>query len=595
MADSIPLEVLTEIFQNIQNSYRHDAKEVEETYQRCERLFFGALDDEPHHRYRVDRPKFFSVPFMPSLRAESRKFGQFRLVSQRWKAIADTFFFRDIVIVTGNTIDDGPVRGYLNRRHRFLDSVLRGGYANLIRNIHLNLNLGEHELKLFGPDKFEVTRLSACMDLICGLLLQHSVRYLRLSFVFPPDEKPQGLRDIITNKIMDASRNLPAQCEVEISINFMKVGKPKWKAQDWLTAKAPPRLLLSNLSALEITISQPIFRTFFDSLPCTRKLHLAVHLAGHLYDSDSLCELDIGINTMPALQDFYLEGAPLLSVPNTLHRFSYVPPCGKDHGPDFLVQLCRVHGLQDLRLSLPVVDSHSESEPYLSLTDWSSIIEVHLQHLRILHLFPNTVSKFLTTVCSTILHVCCSLEEIKLFGVGLTNETILSTATRSLRKISLGNRGIFVHGSQPPAGMEPEEIQWSNLCTLFERNPRLSKLDLSFDLTLPPLTYEDIESISKSCPRLEIMELYVMEMNDDDADMIFEDERSAYRLKWLYSGSSATNDKVVRRVIESLYIDCSDDHAFNVDLKKFRRLTGRDPAGVNIVQGNVRPRRAKRG
>src|SRR5271154_2132052 len=75
-----------------------------------------------------------------------------------------------------------------------------------------------------------------------------------------------------------------------------------------------------------------------------------------------------------------------------------------------------------------------------------------------------------------------------------------------------------------------ENLQWSSFCALFERNPQISDGRLDLELGLPPLTYENIESISKSCPRLKSIWLETKEMSDEDHDVVEIDSSAALGL-----------------------------------------------------------------
>jgi hypothetical protein len=133
---------------------------------------------------------------MPSLQDERREFARLRLVSQRWKAIADTFLFNYLVLAIGRF--NGL---FMNREHRFFVNVLRGGYAELVHNVHLELGLDDDVFTLWAdndysndddssehdhsspdgntviePDldlKFNSAGLLAYADQVCDFLVQH--------------------------------------------------------------------------------------------------------------------------------------------------------------------------------------------------------------------------------------------------------------------------------------------------------------------------------------------------------------------------------------------------------------------------------------
>jgi hypothetical protein len=180
-----------------------------------------------------------------------------------------------------------------------------------------------------------------------------------------------------------------------------------------------------------------------------------------------------------------------------------------------------------------------------------------LLNLRILRIHTYKVSKFLEKLCATILLVCSSLEEIKIEGVSVKNQVILNSATCSLRCILLNTypvNFVDIHEHETEIDQSAAEIRWSNLCTLFARNPQISKLELAFNIGLPPLTYEKIRSISKICPQLESMYIHASLSGEDHA-AVLKDGNAACRLNWLYSSGSTTayRDTVIMEVLKYVY------------------------------------------
>ena len=375
-------------------------------------------------------------------------------------------------------------------------------------------------------------------------------------------------------------------------VHFARVGGARPIFEELLMTRAP-QLLSSNLSSLKITAQEPISRTLFASLSRTKRLHIYLYkVAGN-----QLEELENGINIMPAIEALSIENCPILNIPKTLRQFDYRVQCLPES--NFFAALCQVEGMEDLRLSFVTsTNSQLKAEQHFSLTNWSQITEARLQHLRILQICTQRVSKLLNLFCSATLRVCSSLEELKLYGVGITDETILSMPTNSLRKLSLsGHTMIIFTAAEIFAGLaEPaEQVQWNSLCKLLERNPNISKLKLDFDLSLPPLTYNDIENISTLCPRLNHMELYARIRDDEEESMLLRDSSSAYKLEWVYSRSSASKDKVIKSVLKFGRHNIRDDRMFALDFQKFRRLKDRDVIGVEGGQSkNARSRRGSR-
>jgi hypothetical protein len=121
IGDSLAADIITRVFQHVHT--RH---------------VLSRLANERQRIFKSDSIPFFSEPFMPWLQDERREFARLRLVSQRWKAIAEPFLFKDLVIAIGRF---GEI--YMNRQHRFFMNVLRGGYAELVHNVHLDLGLDD--------------------------------------------------------------------------------------------------------------------------------------------------------------------------------------------------------------------------------------------------------------------------------------------------------------------------------------------------------------------------------------------------------------------------------------------------------------------
>lgn len=138
---------------------------------------------------------------------------------------------------------------------------------------------------------------------------------------------------------------------------------------------------------------------------------------------------------MPALEDLYLDGIPLSRVPKTLRRLSVKAPHDNLPESEFFVILCQINELEDLRLSFEPKSIHYIQLTF-STTQLMQITQAHLPNLRFLQICTTQrISRLLTFFCSHLLRICSSLQELKLYGVGLTDEIILDTTTRSLQKI----------------------------------------------------------------------------------------------------------------------------------------------------------------
>src|SRR5271170_3150876 len=139
IADSLPIEVLTQTLQHVQNAYRRQLDPYEE-------------------------PPIFTAPIMDSNATEKRDFGHFRLVSRRWKAVADTLFFRDVSAFFGYP--------YYSRVLCFLEGVYREGYTQLVRNVHIQVSYGHNELEVLAHDPVESSAalILSYTDLVCDLI-----------------------------------------------------------------------------------------------------------------------------------------------------------------------------------------------------------------------------------------------------------------------------------------------------------------------------------------------------------------------------------------------------------------------------------------
>jgi hypothetical protein len=557
IADSLAIEVLSQVLQHVQNAYRNQ-------------IYF--------ERDKVDPIRIFAKPAIRY--SETREFRFFRLVSRKWKAIADTILFRDVRVVIGNRGYDKTFihnYGYYSRGHRFLDGVFREGYMGLVRNVYVGVGSSDDELEMFDHDPGLRAILTSYTDLVCDLLGQPACRCIHLLFEIPSSSS-ESIRQDVAYTILDALWKPPEQCTVTLSTFFRD-------NEEWFTATVP-QLVSDNLTALEITSPRPVSPMFLASLRRTKSLHLAPNIyrphTGNEYE-----ELAAGLNMMPALEELCLVNLPTFSIPKTLRRFSFTAPRRHVPNAEFLARLYQLDGLQDLRLSFDA-SSYAQVDELkipLSLTNWPNSAGPRLPQLRILQVTSSHGSTLLNIFCSQILPECHSLEEVKLFGVGFRNEDILGVATRPLRKISLcGSFDIF--GGVPN---RVEDLQWSSLCTLFERNPQTSHVRLGFELGLHPLTYENIESISKSCPRLECIFLEISDMSDHDHATVEYNGSASYRLDWLYCGSLPANDVIMEKVI---WGDCSSSRSgdsyddgqtelsadFFVDLSEFRILKDREVA-----------------
>src|SRR5277367_3744861 len=202
IADSLAPEVLSHILKHVQDGYNHPGS--------------------PFHD-RTDNIRFYNLLSMIyDNEWERDDFFGYRLVSRAWKAVSDTFVFRDLQIAIGYSPFDKrrAVSGYHNAGHRFLEKVLLGGYSPLVRNVRVEVRCNNHGLMVpvHVPVK-EVSLLLSCTKSICELLDKQSCRTLCLSFesVPAPDDEPHLLTDVVAMMIMDALGELPNNCKLELS------------------------------------------------------------------------------------------------------------------------------------------------------------------------------------------------------------------------------------------------------------------------------------------------------------------------------------------------------------------------------------------
>ena len=565
--NALPTEILCQVFQNVQNHYQR----------------FTGEGIAPSRPSRTDEPTFFSAPFMPVLLNERRQFARLRLVSRTWKGVADTFMFRDIVYSIVGLESQPDDYG-----HMFLANVFNMGYTHLVRHIHLQLEL---RVDIGSPDDTAI--LFEKIDLLCKLLVQRSGprRRLFIDMVPPFQIKNEDRTAGIFNRVMDAMQKLPRHCEVEFSWW-------SWISKNEDLTTSSPLLMSMNLCSLELRLTEPISfsSTFFASLRCTKKLVLSFknersRIGNHVKIADD-------IDLMPSLEDLCVDGIPLPRVRKDLRRLCIKSPFDHFPEPDFFVSVSKVSALEDLRLSFTPMSLHYNQSTF-SVTQLSEITQAQLTNLRVLQICTTQwVSHLLALFCSTLLRVCSSLQELKLYGLGLTDESILGASSSSLRKLSLyGDTMTTFMPAEVHAGLAKptEQIQWSTLCTLFQRNQDLSEVQLDIDLRLPPLTYNDIENLCNSCPRLDYIELYAKIMDDDVHVMLLRDANFAYKWNTLYSPSSPAENKVVRRVLAFVCDDMRDGEMFTLDLKMFRRLKDGDVEGVSGERGKkARKRRGRR-
>ena len=337
--------------------------------------------------------------------------------------------------------------------------------------------------------------------------------------------------------------------------------------------------LSNNLYSLKIICDQPISKQLFASLAWTKKLylrtsdsiHINVNTASHNLQTNDVTEC---IELMPSLEEVSLDRLCLLRVPTTLRRLSLIGPPAYFAEHEFFVTISQNTVLRDRQLFFtPALLNHLTSD--FSPMESSILDQAELPNLVVLQVCTTQTSMLLTRFSVTLLRACTSLKELKLCGVGLTNEIILGTKTTSLRKVALSDYR-KMPAPLPPAvagarlAETDEGINWSTIDTLLKRNPNVSALALSFTLGLPPLTYHDIESFSSNCPRLNYVELYSIIMGKETVDrQLRRKEILPYTLEWLYTRGSATEDMFIKDMFSYGYNNEDDEINFVVRLINF--------------------------
>lgn len=565
IAESLPPELLEHIFQFVQN----DCRSAEE-------------DDVSYQRHVSLRIPFFSDSRKPS-RYERHEFRQFRLVSRNWKMMADSFLFGDVCISIGGAWDNNV---FYSMDHRFLETMYRGRYMKLVRSVHLELTSfddGSNTTVLW-----EGTRLWLFTNLICHVLRQHSCRYIRItSIMFSEYCSHRGIQHILVNRITDALQNVPRECVVEFSTRSPRSGITRpMSYEEWFMTQAPDRAS-KNLSSLEIgACTTAISKTFFASLRHTKRFHMSSSEKLTPRDFD---DFSARINMMPALEELSAD-FPVSPLPKTLRRL-HLTLQGHEFPPaDFFTQLAQMDTLQDLRFGFFAAPPDPRRPPQpIALSSWqlSQISTPQLPNLRVLHVSTDRASRMIQGLCFGVLCFCSSLEDVKLFGVGLTNDIILGTATRSLRNLALDSALYGYGGQEIETGFQQytEEIQWKTLCTLFQRNPGITQLRLAFSLSLAPLTYASIHTMSKLCQRLAYVEIFA-ELNDFVAKGILQNLRKCCGVEGIWSGGTRHQDGVIKKVI-NLICGIETGYSVIVDLRLFRILKTSQVLTQKLWHGSI--------
>ena len=161
VAANLPLEILHEIFQKVAGS-------------------FNSFDYEEHPRqklYITERVPRNNDIYLNFHSEKIREFAKYRLVSKRWKTVADAFLFHDIYITLPSAREPRKGRG-----RTFIRAITKSGYAKLIRRLHVNMKFYDYAEDYELGDEWFVDLFSAEVEKMCNIILESTG--CRLIFIF---------------------------------------------------------------------------------------------------------------------------------------------------------------------------------------------------------------------------------------------------------------------------------------------------------------------------------------------------------------------------------------------------------------------------
>lgn len=572
VATNVPLEILHEIFQKVAVSFRpvdHDKRPRGEIY----------------ITERVPRNNDIYLNFHSE---KIREFAKYRLVSKRWKTVADAFLFHDIYITLPSVRE--PRRG---GARTFIRAITKSGYAKLIRRLHVNLQFYDYVENYGLGDEWFVDLFSSEVEKMCNVILESTGCRLMFIYIQFIHHIPVLLPTM--HRFLTVLPRIPERCphtSLELKITFPS----KYTG---LESRSPPRdfgIFLDN----EPEDESPGFGEALDSEPDGNALGTFINasiLNGKLVDILTYLEMDVynsvspvaleslhflralyihryerdlsstiydayaaAIHSLPNLEQLELEGVPFTSFPPGLRtlRMSDCPPCIWE-SIVFWRSLLSLSNLEDLYISLWVIPVIDEQQT-IDLVDAQPSLPP-FSNLNTLEVIAGPVPQILNDFCATVLHSSSCLRTINLIGIHISNEILIRISSQTLRELTISSID------------SEQKIFWSTLTNLFSRNSQLKVLQLRLNLRLPPMTFEDIDRISGACPKLSIMSIHNSEMLVGVLERRVV-PRVITELNWLYrkSENSRQND-IMRRVLR---MHNGQLHGNNleiiVDLDKFRRL-----------------------
>ena len=573
LASNLPLDILHQIFENVESS----ASELD-PYE----------FDPDTINYTPRNPRFDSTKISVGM----REFTQYRLVSQNWKLVADTFLFRTLHIhlpqydQLKDLVLDSESTDWIIRDPCWMlvNMILKGGYASMIRRLHVEIYY--YEYVVVQCDRSSLNLLSAYVQLLCDLIL-HSTRclslvlslalYRKLEPLLPVSNQlvslllriPQCCRNASVDLRMDVGLGVDATDYVQDTVGRRPtVGNGAGREllsgvnlemffKKWILRKG----FLNILTFLELDIDLDISPGILGSLHSLKGLALhrdRVELPSSYYD-----DFSAGIQSLDNLRELELDDVPLSSFPITLRslKILFTDPWVMAT-TTFWRSMYRLQDLENLQISyyfegstdFPLIDNeglNTTPPPYSKL----HTLQISASAI------PIQLSELVNDFCTSITKSSPCLKIIRLSDVPFSTRDLCSISTRCLRELTLFRA-------------ESDTIPWSILTALLNRNPRVNTLQLHLSLT--PLTYGDIDSISRACPNLPVMYLFKSDMDETEWESVM-DTDDVTELKWLYGESPmGQNNKIMRHVLEMGSGLPDEDVEFYVEIDKFRRLRDGD-------------------
>ena len=328
VAANLPLEILHEIFQKVAGS-------------------FNSFDYDEHPRrklYITERVPRNNDIYLNFHSEKIREFAKYRLVSKRWKTVADAFLFHDIYITLPSAREPRKSRG-----RTFIRAITKSGYAKLIRRLHVNLQFYDYVENSELGDEWFVDLFSAEVEKMCNIILESTGCRLMFIFVQFIHQVPVLLPTM--HRFLTILPRIPERCPhalLELKITFPgKVhgfGKPipatRLRHSPWTMGQkmSHPEFgvaldsesdgnvlgtlingsilngkLVDILTYLEMDVYSSVSPVALESLHCLRALY--IHRYGRDFSSAFYEAYSTAIHSLPNLEQLELEGVPFTSFP----------------------------------------------------------------------------------------------------------------------------------------------------------------------------------------------------------------------------------------------------------------------------------------